>query len=126
MRGEINKSPHPASAFLLDDLDEKNEYWGNFYLKFRYALVGTDYAVLVAEDNDGGHELELGEVRLEDLFVFKRNYERISIEKDIEYEKFDAMMGTLFDLMDENGRVALWNTTAGLVSAVKDVVADTA
>lgn len=122
----INQQPLRASAFLLDDLDETNEYWGNFYLKFRYTLIGADYVLLVADDNDGGHELELGEVPLADAYVFKRDYEGISIESDIEYEKFDVMMGTLFDMMEENGRLERWNTTEELIDAVEYVVAETA
>lgn len=126
VRDHINQDSFPASAFLLDDLDETNEHWPNFYLKFRYTLIGTDYVLLIAEDNDGGHELELGEVPLADAYAFKRDYEGISIENDIEYEKFDAMMGTLFDLMEENGRLESWNTVEQLLLAVGEVVAETA
>lgn len=126
VRTHINQHPLAASAFLLNDLDETNEHWANFYLKFRYTLIGTDYVVLVAEDNDGGHELELGEVPLADTYVFKRDYEGISIENDVEYEKFDAMMGTLFDVMEENGRLERWNTMEELLSAVEGMVTETA
>lgn len=94
-------------------------------LKFRYTLIGTDYVLLVAEDNDGGHELELGEVPLPDTYAFKRDYEGISIESDVEYEKFDAMMSTLFDTMEENGQLKRWNTMEELPDAVDEVAAET-
>jgi hypothetical protein len=125
VRDHINQESLPASAFLLADLDETNEHWANFYLKFRYTLIGTEYVLLVAEDNDGGHELELGGVPLSDTYAFRRDYEGISIESDIEYEKFDAMMGALFDMMEENGRLKRWNTMEELLDAVDTVVAET-
>lgn len=126
VRNAVTQHALPASAFLLADLDETNESWSNFYLKFRYAAIGTDYVLLVAEDTDGGHELELGSVRLADIYVFKRDYAEIAIENDIEYEKFDAMMGTLFDVLDENDRLERWNTADQLLERVEDVIAETA
>lgn len=126
VRDHVNRDRLPALAFLLDDLDETNEHWANFYLKFRFTLIGTDYALLVAEDNDGGHELEMGEVPLADTYVFKRDYAEISIESDVEYEKFDAMMSTLFDVLEENGRLKRWNARDELLDAVDEVVAETA
>ncbi|QKY18892.1 hypothetical protein B4589_000345 [Halolamina sp. CBA1230] len=126
VRDTINQHPHPASAFLLGELDEANEHWSNFYLKFRYALIGTDYVLLAAEDNDGGHELELGRVPLADTYVLKRDYAEVSIERDVEYEKFDAMMGTLFDVMAENDRLERWTTEHQLLERIEDVVAETA
>lgn len=119
VRDRINQDPSPSTAFLLGDLDETNEQWANFYLKFRFTLIGTDYVLLIAENNDGGHELELGEVSLESTYVFERDYSDISIENDIEYEKFDAMMSTVFDVMEENGRLRQWNTTDELLEAVE-------
>jgi hypothetical protein len=59
-------------AILLEDLDPRDTRWDNWYLKFQFTLLSTDYNVLVAEDNDGGHELELGEVPLEETFIAKR------------------------------------------------------
>lgn len=124
VRDRINETAS-ARAFLLDDLDETNERWANFYLKFRYTLVGTDYVLLVAEDNDGGHELELGEVPLTDTFILKRDYRDASIDSDIEYEKFDAMIGTLFETMTENNRVTVWTTTPELLAGVDTVLEQT-
>lgn len=125
VRDKINEDILDARAFLLDDLDETNEQWANFYLKFRYTLIGTDYVLLVAEDNDGGHELELGEVPLADTYVFKRDYRDVSIDSDIEYEKFDAMIATLFEMMAENNRLTRWTTTDELLESVKETVDET-
>jgi len=125
VRDTVDDGARPTSAFLLEDIDETDGQWSNFYLKFRYALIGTDYVLLVAEDNDGGHELELGSVPLVDTYVFKRDYSTISIESDIEYEKFDAMMGTLFDVMEKNERLKRWNTEDQLFERIEDVVAET-
>lgn len=121
VRDTINETSG-ARAFLLDDLDETNERWANFYLKFRYTLIGTDYVLLVAEDNDGGHELELGEVPLADTFILKRDYQHASIDSDIEYEKFDAMIGTLFETMEANDRLTVWTTASELLAGVEDVI----
>ncbi len=72
--GMLEQYNPESIAFLLEDLDPTEDDWENFYLQFRYALTVTDFVVLVAEDNDGGHELELGEVPLEDTYVIKRDY----------------------------------------------------
>lgn len=112
----------PASiAFLLDDLDIGNERWENFYVKFLFTLSFVDHPVLVAEDNDGGHELELGEVSLRSTYIVKRNYEAASIDHDIEYEKYDAMMVKLFELMARNDRLFEWTDTETFARAVQTV-----
>lgn len=74
-------------------------------VKFRYTTATTDFNVLVAEDNDGGHELELGEATLSETYVAERDYRHASVNKDLEYEKYDAMIGTLFKLMDRRGHL---------------------
>ncbi|MFC7202281.1 hypothetical protein ACFQJC_02045 [Haloferax namakaokahaiae] len=114
-----------AAGFLLEELDPDNEEWGNFYLKYRYALVGTDYAVFVVEDNDGGHELELGTAPLETTYILKRDYTLPSIDNDLEYEKYDAMMATLCSLMEKNGHLYTWQTTDDLDVALSDLIDDT-
>ncbi|NGM70270.1 hypothetical protein G6M89_14835 [Natronolimnobius sp. AArcel1] len=124
-RDNINDSPLLASAILLEDLDETNEHWSNFYLKFRYTLIGADYTLLIAEDNDGGHELELGEVPLETTFIFKRDYTTLAIDSDLEYEKYDAMIATLFDIMDENDHLATWIDPDELQTLVMNTVKQT-
>lgn len=124
-RDNINESSLLASAILLDDLDETNEHWSNFYLKFRYTLIGTDYTLLIAEDNNGGHELELGEVPLETTFIFKRDYTTLAIDSDLEYEKYDAMMATLFAIMNENNHLDTWTTPAELRTHVMNTIEQT-
>lgn len=108
-------------AFLLSDLDAENDDWENFYIKFRYTLSLVDYPVLVAEDNDGGHELELGEIPLSDTYVVKRDYEPASVGHDLEYEKYDAMMGKLFDVMRRRGHLFEWTDTQSFARAVRQV-----
>lgn len=105
--------------FLLDYLDVENADWDNFYLKFRYAEDYSDYCVLVAEDNDGGHELEVGEVPLSELYILKRDYEMTSINHDIEREKFDAMIGTMFEMMAENDRLVPWRDRYSFATGVR-------
>lgn len=117
---------NPGSvAVLLEDLDPTDDDWENFYLKFRYVLALTDYAVLVAEDNDGGHELELGEVSLEDTYVLKRGYSSASISDDLEREKYDAMMAKLCDLMRRTDRLFEWHSVESFVDAVQSVASET-
>jgi len=124
VRNTITDSPYNASAILLEELDETNENWANFYLKFRYTLSGSDYSVVVAESNDGGHELELGAVPLATTFILKRNYESLSIDRDLEYEKFDAMMATLCDLMAHKGQLQEWTTVEELLGHTLQIVRD--
>lgn len=112
-------------AVLLEDIDPRDDYWENFYLKFRYVLSMTDYVVVVAEDNDGGHELELGEVPLADTFVLKREYASASIEGDLEREKYDAMMAKLCELLARNEQLFEWNSTDSFAEAVKSVATKT-
>lgn len=108
-------------AFLLSDLDAANDDWENFYIKFRYALSLVDHPVLVAEDNDGGHELELGEVALPATYVVKRDYVASSIDRDLEHEKYDAMMGKLFDVMDRRDHLFEWSDAQSFARAVRRV-----
>jgi hypothetical protein len=112
-------------AFLLSDLDAENDDWENFYVKFRYALSLVDHPVLVAEDNDGGHELELGEVPLPATYVVKRDYESLSIDHDLEHEKYDAMMGKLFAVMRRRGRLFEWTDVHSFARSVRRVGAET-
>ncbi|WP_435115925.1 hypothetical protein [Halolamina sp. C58] len=102
--------PHVSIALLLDDLDVATDDWNNFYLKFRVVLDLTDFAVVVAEDNDGGHELELGELPLDSTYVAKRDYADAAIDEDLEREKYDAMMAKLFELLDANDQLVEWRS----------------
>lgn len=112
-------------AVMLDEIEPGDDCWENFYLKFRYVLSMTDYVVVVAEDNDGGHELELGEVPLADTFVVKRDYSAASIDDDLEREKYDAMMAKLCELLARNGRLFEWDSTNSFAEAVETVATKT-
>lgn len=110
-------------AFLLSDLEVSGDSLDNFYIKYLYALSFVDTVVLVAEDNDGGHELEVGEVQLSDLYIIKREYESASIEGDLEREKYDAMIAKLFEVMDRNEQLFTWSDYHGFTRGVQNVVA---
>lgn len=114
-----------STAVLLEDLDPDNDDWRNFYVKLRYTMATTDFNVLVAEDNDGGHELELGEATLSETYVAKRDYRHASLDKDLEYEKYDAMISTLFDLMDRRGHLFEWRTPAEFRDAIEQISTET-
>lgn len=108
-----------AEAFLLEELDPDVDVWENFYVKFRVFLARCHYVVGVFEDNDGGHELEIGEADLSTTFVLKRDYREASIDDDVEYEKYDAMLATLFDLLDRRGHLRPWTTEAELADETR-------
>ena len=126
-------------AFTLEDVDPDVNVWRNFCVKFRVFARRADHVVLVAEDNDGGHELELGEVDQEHLYVLKRDYDGASLDPpaanqgsaadpafgDLDYERFDAMMLTLFAHLDAEGRLFTWASEAELAGAVDRVIAET-
>ena len=84
-----------------------------------------DYVVVVMEDNDGGHELELGEVPLADTFVVKRDYSPASIERDLEREKYDAMLLKLYEFLTNSGQLYEWNSVESLSEAVKSIADET-
>lgn len=104
VREQLSKPPGDE-AFVLDEIDPDVDVWENFYVKFRVFLVRAQYVVGVFEDNDGGHELEIGEVNLSTTVVLKRDYHPASIKDDVERAKYDAMLATLFDLLDRRGRL---------------------
>lgn len=122
---------HGMTPFLLDEIDPGMEGWRNFYVKFRVLLTRVDHVIAIVEDNDGGHELELGEADLSDTYVLKRDYTAISLEDgdegpyhDIEREKYDAMIATMFDLLDTRDHLYEWTTLTELDERIKDLAAD--
>ncbi|MFA9516587.1 hypothetical protein ACERIT_05120 [Halopenitus sp. H-Gu1] len=125
VRQIINLNQVTNFAILLEDLDPANDRWDNWYLKFQFTLLSTDYNILIAEDNDGGHELELGEIPLEETYVAKREYTHASLDKDLEYEKFDGMMATLFDFLDRAGHLYRWQDTTELADATVQICIET-
>jgi hypothetical protein len=110
-----------STAFLLEDIDPDNTDWDNFYLKFRYTQCFVDYFILIAEDNDGGHELELGELELSKTWIIKRDYTPASIDNDLEYAKYDAMMAKLCAAMDRRGHLYHWTNHHEFARALKNL-----
>lgn len=94
-------------------------------MKFQFVSQSTDYNILVAEDNDGGHELELGEVSLEETYVLKREYSGDSIDNDLEYEKFDGMMAALFQFLERAGQLYRWHNKTELLRASHQIAIET-
>lgn len=108
--GQILSEPSADEAFTLEEIDPEVDVWENFYVNFRLFLLRADHVVAVFESNDGGHELEIGEVDIDQVHVLKRDYESVSINHDVEYAKYDAMLGTLFDLLDRRDRLHEWES----------------
>jgi hypothetical protein len=121
VRDQLSELRSGDEAFILEDIDPEINAWENFYVKFRVLLEGSDYVIGVFEDNDGGHELELGEADLSTTYILKRNYSHASIDEDVEYEKYDAMLGTLFEMMDERGHLLSWTSEDELESAIEEI-----
>lgn len=121
---DLLSDPAGDEAFTLEEIDRDVGVWENFYVKFRLFLLRADHLIGVFEDNDGGHELEIGEAPLSDVYVLKRTYESVSIENDVEYDKYDAMVGTLFELLDRRGRLYEWEDESDLLVATKRLASD--
>lgn len=119
--GQILSEPSADEAFTLEEIDPGVDVWENFYVKFRVFLLRTDHVVAVFESNDGGHELEIGEVDLDRVHVLKRDYESVSVDHDLEYAKYDAMLGTLFDLLDRRDRLHEWETKREFYAAAAEL-----
>lgn len=97
-----------CEGFLLDDIDPDDEIWQNWYLKFHVFYERADHVVGVFEDNDGGHELEVGEVDNDDLHILKRDYftDDGEVDTETEHERYDGMLAKLFETIDD--RVYHW------------------
>lgn len=115
--------PEGDEPFTLEEIDPGVDVWENFYVKFRVFLLRADHVVAVFESNDGGHELEIGEVDLDRVHVLKRDYESVSVDHDLEYAKYDAMLGTLFDLLDRRDRLHEWETRREFYAAAAELSA---
>jgi hypothetical protein len=62
---------------------------------------------------------------LADTYVVKRDYEPLSIYHDLEYEKYDAMMGKLFDVMDRRDHLFEWADAQSFARGVRRVGTET-
>ena len=105
-------------AFLLDEVDPDVTAWQNFYVKFKVFAARADWVVGIFEDNDGGHELEAGEVPRQKLYAFKREYS----DPDIEHRAYDAMIRSLFEVLENDGQLIRWDQPAKLASLVEEHV----
>ncbi|MFC6723093.1 hypothetical protein ACFQE1_01535 [Halobium palmae] len=121
----LPKKNQDAVAVLLSDLNVEDDGYHNFYIKFRVVEALTDYAVLIAEDNDGGHELELGELSLESTYVAKRDYEHASIDHDLERQKYDAMIAKLFEVLEVNDQLFTWTSIDEFNDALSEIASRT-
>jgi hypothetical protein len=110
-RDRISARHADVEAFLLEDLDPTDEAWESWYVKFRVFLRRADTLVAVFEDNDGGHELEAGEVDNAELCVLKRKYHdaRGNPDPEREYRRFDGMLVKLFDFLERRGQLYPWS-----------------
>jgi hypothetical protein len=111
-RDRISAYSSDTEAFLLEEVDPSDEAWQNWYVKFLVFRRRADHVVGVFEDNDGGHELEAGEVETGDLHVLKRAYltDGGDQDTDLEYERFDGMLAKYFEFLDARGRLYRWTT----------------
>lgn len=112
-----HRSPNHL-AFLLEDVDPESTAWQNFYVKFKVFASRSDLVVGVFEDNDGGHELEAGEVPHGKLYAFKREYE----EQTDERAAYDGMLASLFEVLDNRGRLVRWSSPVELPALVDEHV----
>lgn len=103
-------NPKSDEAFMLDEIDPDIDVWENFYVKFRVFLTRCHHVVGVFEDNNGGHELEIGEADISNTYILKRDYTKTSVNNDVEHDKFDAMLGTFFNLLDNRGHLYRWTS----------------
>lgn len=116
-----------AYAFLMVDI--KSE-WTNTYLKFRLLADYTDLIVGVAEHAQGGFLVEQGYfTALEEYFrkthVFKREYDDIDPDTldttvDID-DPYSWMQISIFEMLDEGGRLYRWTTENELIEVVEDL-----
>ena len=105
---------HLSQGPTLDD---------EYFIFDGYSLEETD-DVLVAEDNDGSHELEIGEAPLADTYISKRDYEQLPIDQDIEWGKYDAMVGKLFEVRDKNDCLYEWTDLQLFKDSIREIFQD--
>ena len=118
VRDVLDRRSPDHTAFLLEDVDPEVTAWQNFYVKFKVFTARADYVVGVFEDNDGGHELEIGEIPRENTWAFKREYE----DKDDEHAHYDAMIAHLFDVLENEGQLVRWERPEVLPELVDEQV----
>jgi len=116
-----------AYAFLMVDVRSE---WTNTYLKFRLLADYTDFIVGVAEHSRGGFLVEQGYfTALEPYFakthVLKREYSALdaeAIDTDVDVDNpYSGMQTSIFEMLDEVGRVCQWTTEDDLVDCAEDL-----
>lgn len=109
VRDCISEYP-PIEAFLMEEIDSDDEVMQQWYLKFWALYRRANYAVFVFEDGDGGHELEFGEVKLDEkVRVLKREYYSDgTVDTQTEHDRYDGMLAKKFDVVDRRGRLYRW------------------
>jgi hypothetical protein len=117
-RDVLNSRSSTHLAYLLEDVDPNLRTWENFYVKFKVIAARSSYVVAVFEDNDGGHELEVGEADREKTYVFKREYD----SRETERAAYDAMIATLFEVMVNREQLFVWATREELLDLVSEHV----
>jgi hypothetical protein len=127
---EIDSTKGIYNPYLLKDIEvaDGNDTFTQFYLKILAVVKRTDIFVLVVEDNDGGHELETGEVPGEDLYILFRDYRNPSIPDsknealDLHREKYDAMLWKLIELYEDADRSYSWTSKNELIECVEELL----
>lgn len=114
VRDELKNAADDCEAFILDEVGSDDNELEKFYLKFHLYLSRTDHVVGVFEDNDGGHELEIGEAPVEQTLVLKRDYP----SRETEHERFDGMLAKLFEGLEHRDRLFRWTDEDELRAAV--------
>lgn len=106
VRDCISEYP-PMEASLMEEIDSEDRVVDQWYLKFCAFYDRTDYAVFVFEDDDGGHELEFGEVSLDEkVRVLKRDYYSDGeVATQAEHDHYDGMLAKKFETVDNRGRL---------------------
>lgn len=114
-RDYVNEYRPYTAAFVLEDVDPEDEAWENWYVKFLAFRRRATHVVGVFEDNDGGHELEAGEVDTCDLYVLKRDYLTDDGQEDTtrEHERYDGMLAKYFEFLDHRDRLYRWTGDEG-------------
>jgi len=126
VKDRLNRKPG-TYAFLMVDIRSE---WTNTYLKFRLLADYADVLIGVAEHSQGGFLVEQGYfTALEEYFtktyVFKRDYETLDLEqidtRVTSENPYSGMQTSIFEMLDDGGRLCEWATEDDLVECVKSV-----
>lgn len=129
VKDRLNRRP---GAYAFPMVDIRSE-WTNTYIKFRVLADYTDVIVSIAEHSQGGFLVEQGYfTALEEYFakthVFKREYKHLDANMidtgaDIE-NPYSGMQTSIFDMLDNAGRLCRWTTETDLVECAETTFAE--